>query len=140
MPPGRPVQLGRPALPARPARRGSQGPAGPAGATGATGARGPAGKVEVITCTEVTTTVNGKKKTKQVCTSKLVSGTVTLKGKEIKAAKLVRGKVVFATGKAQRSGRTTHLVLTPKKTLTRGSYTLQLGVGKLGATLVVALR
>jgi hypothetical protein len=80
--------------------------------------------VELVTCK--TKTVKGKKT--QTCTTKLVSGTVTLKtAGTFKAATLTRGKLVYATGKGRRTAHTTDLVLTPLRKLARGRYTLKLG-------------
>lgn len=99
---------------------------GPAGAKGATGPAGPAGKVELVTCKAVTKKVKGKKQTKQVCTTKLVTGTVKFTT-ALKAATLSRGRVLYATGSGQRTGRTTTLTMRPLRRLTAGRYTLRLG-------------
>jgi len=105
---------------------GSAGAAGAAGATGATGAAGPAGKVELVSCKAVTKKVKGKKQTKQVCTTKLVSGVVKFTT-TFKAATLSRGRVVYATGSGERTGKTTKLTLRALRRLTPGRYTLTLG-------------
>jgi streptogramin lyase len=118
----------------------SSGPSGPAGTNGANGAQGPAGtagaqgpagQVELVTCTPVTTGKGKHKKTVQRCTSKLTSSPVkfTTVGTAI-AADLSRGKVLYATGSAIDSGRQTRLLLSPRRTIAKGSYTLTLTHGR----------
>jgi hypothetical protein len=108
---------------------GSPGAAGPTGATGAKGATGPGGKVELVSCKTETKTVKGKKKTQQVCTTKVVSSVVKFTSSgAVRSASLSRGHVVYATGRGQRSAkRTTRLLLRPLRRLTKGSYTLKIG-------------
>jgi Kelch motif/Collagen triple helix repeat (20 copies) len=101
---------------------GLQGPAGPAGATGA---RGPAGQLELITCQRVKKKGNGK----IVQTCKTATGNspikFTTKGLKI-AAVLSRGSVTYATGLAIGSGVTTQLLVSPRRTVGKGHYTLTL--------------
>ncbi len=110
---------------------GSSGAQGPAGTDGATGAQGPAGKVELVTCTPFTTGKGKHKKTVQKCTSMLTSSPVkfTTAGTAI-AAVLLRGKLLYATGSAIDSGKRTELLLSPRRTITKGSYTLRLTRGR----------
>ena len=94
---------------------------GATGATGATGPQGPAGKIELVICTKV--------KKKERCTTELVSGPVTFKTDTTsKAAMLFRGKVVYATGRAQQRAKVTTLLLTPRRHLAAGRYTLRIGL------------
>ena len=106
---------------------GATGAAGAAGPTGPKGATGPAGQIELVTCKALTKKVKGKKQTKQVCTTKLVSGVVKFTTSAATAATLSRGRVVYATGSAVRSGQTTKLMLRPLRHLKPGRYTLKLG-------------
>jgi hypothetical protein len=79
------------------------------------------------------TTGKGKhKKTVQKCTTKLTSSPVKFKtsGRTAFAASLARGKVVYAVGSAIRSRASTKLLLTPRRTLVRGRYTLTLTHGR----------
>jgi hypothetical protein len=71
--------------------QGSGGPTVPTGSTGPAGKEGPAGKVEIVTCT--------KKRGKQMCTTKLVSGPVkfTATASAVRATLSRRGRVL-ATG------------------------------------------
>ena len=112
-----------------------EGPAGPQGATGATGAtgaagaagaigpQGPAGKngvVRLVTCKTVKR--NGKRRKR--CTTKTVKGPVTFTT-PAKAAITRRG-VVYATGSAVRAGNGWRLVVTGRRTIAAGRYTLAL--------------
>jgi hypothetical protein len=119
----------------------NSGPSGPAatngingaqGPAGATGAQGPAGQVELVTCTLLTMGKGKHKKTVQKCTSKLTSSPVkfTTAGTAITAA-LSRGKILYATGSAIDSGKQTKLLLLrPRRTIAKGSYTLTLTRGR----------
>ena len=106
---------------------GPTGPVGPAGRTGATGPRGPAGKVELVTCKTVTTTVHHKRRTHKSCTVRLVSGTVrfTTATAAVRAS-LARGGIVYAAGASVGAGRAPVLVLSGRRPLRRGRYTLTL--------------
>jgi len=105
---------------------GAQGPAGPAGAQGPAG---PAGKVELVTCK----TVKQKGKSKQTCTTKLVSSTVkfTTTG-SVAQATLSRDGTVYAAGTAHSaaSGQRMSLRLLPLRRLRLGHYTLTLISGE----------
>jgi hypothetical protein len=112
---------------------GANGAAGAAGANGATGAQGatgpqgPAGKVELVVCKSVTTGTGKKKKTVQKCTTRLTSSPVKFTTTGVATtAVLSRGGVVYATGTATRSGNQTRLLLTPRRRLVKGRYTLML--------------
>jgi len=132
-----------PTGPAGPAgTNGAQGPQGAAGANGANGAngaqgpqgatgpQGPAGKVELVTCKSVTTGTGKKKKTVQKCTTKLTSSPVKFTTSGVAtSAVLSRGRVVYATGTATRSGNRTRLLLTPRRRVSKGRYTLTLTRG-----------
>jgi hypothetical protein len=118
----------------------SSGPSGPAGTNGTNGAQGPAGtngaqgpagQVELVTCTPLTTGKGKHKKTVQKCTSKLTSSPVkfTTAGTAM-TADLSRGKVLYATGSAIDSGRQTRLLLSPRRSIAKGSYTLTLTHGR----------
>jgi len=99
-------------------KAGAQGPAGPAGK------EGPAGKVLYLTCT--------KKVKKQHCTTRYVSGTVTLTTSSAWAT-LWRHGYLYAIGSETRSSRNhLSLRLTPLRKLQPGEYTLKLisGAGK----------
>jgi hypothetical protein len=119
---------------------GAQGPAGPQGTAGhqgpagAAGPAGPAGKngeVELVTCKSATTGTGTNRKTVQKCTTKLVSSpvTITTTGASI-AAVLSRGRVVYATGSATVSGKHTKLLLTLRRSIVKGNYTLTLARGR----------
>ena len=122
---------------------GSTGPTGPkgvggatgsAGKTGASGARGPAGppgkngQVELVTCKTVVKRVRGKHKkrpaTRQVCTTKTVTGPVMFKTAAVARAELSRGRVVYATGVATRTSEHPGLELSFTRKFRAGRYTL----------------
>ena len=123
------------ALPTGPA--GAAGPAGapgPAGPTGPIGAQGLAGKVLLVTCKTVTRTVKRGGRTvrakRQRCTTRLVSGRVkfTAAGRR---ATISRAGVTYASGTAVELGHgRLQLVLTPRRTLARGRYTLAVATPK----------
>jgi DNA-binding beta-propeller fold protein YncE len=107
---------------------GSHGPAGPTGATGATGA---AGQIGLAVCTTVTKTTikSGHKRTRKVqkCSTRLGSGTVKFTTAGTIQASLTRGHLIYATGTAIPTGRDGwQLMLTPKRALRPGRYTLTL--------------
>jgi hypothetical protein len=89
-----------------------------------------------VICKSVTTGTgknnnkNKHKKTVQKCTIKLTSSpvTITITGASI-AAVLSRGKIVYATGSAAISGENTKLLLTPRRNIGNGTYTLTLTHG-----------
>ena len=106
---------------------GAAGTNGTNGVNGATGPQGQAGEVELVTCKTITKTVNHKKKTAQVCTTKLVSGVVKFTTSGALSASLARHGVVYATGAATtRSRGRTQLLLTAIRRLDPGRYTLTL--------------
>jgi hypothetical protein len=110
--------------------QGLSGPGGPSGAAGATGPagaagpRGPGGKIELVTCKTVTVTIHkgkkGKKQTRQLCTTKLVSGPVSFT--TAATATLSRHRVTYATGTSGPGG----LVLHTHRAVRPGRYTLTL--------------
>jgi len=108
---------------------GATGAQGPAGPQGAAGPRGPAGQIELVTCKSITTAKG--KKTVQKCKTKLTSSpvTITTAGASLTAL-LSRGTVVFATGSATRSGNQTKLLMTTRRHIGKGSYTLTLTRGR----------
>jgi hypothetical protein len=117
-----------------PGATGVQGTTGPRGATGAqgpAGPSGPAGQIELVTCKAVARGEGKHKKTVQDCTAKLTSSPVTFTstGARIKAA-LSRGKFVYATGSAIKAGKRCQLLLTPRRHIAKGSYTLTLAHGR----------
>jgi hypothetical protein len=126
---------------------GPSGVQGPRGATGATGPRGPAGDIELVTCRTVTgiviRKVHGKRKrvkvSRQVCSGKLVSGTVrfTATGVVVHAT-LSRSGDVYATGTVRMQGSRTIGALRLRRAIRRGRYTLTLTrAGKLIARRTV---
>jgi hypothetical protein len=100
-----------------------QGPAGAPGANGAPGAPGHDGKVELVTCKNVTKRVKHKKVKRRQCTGKLVSGTLKFTAGAATAT-LSRAGKVYARGSASADGR--KLELTPSRRLRAGRYTLTL--------------
>ncbi|HWF32704.1 MAG TPA: hypothetical protein VG188_09120 [Solirubrobacteraceae bacterium] len=117
---------------------GATGPAGASGAAGAAGSIGPAGpigpqgpagvdgKVQLVKCTTVK---QGNKKV-QKCTTKLVSGPLTLKAAIASAhATLSRRGVVYAAGIARTTRGRLHLRLRSSRRLRAGAYTLTLVTG-----------
>jgi hypothetical protein len=99
---------------------GSTGPSGPTGPKGPAGVRGPAGKVQLITC-ERSKGKHGQ--AVQKCKSSPIK--FTSAGLKI-AASLSRGEVIFATGFAIGPDAKTRLVLSPRRRITNGRYTLTL--------------
>lgn len=109
---------------------GATGSQGPQGAKGATGARGPAGRVELITCERVKKTEKGNSNVVQTCKTTTGGSPVkfTTEGLKIAAA-LVRGKVTYATGFAIGSSGITRLLVSPRRAIGKGNYTLTLKRG-----------
>lgn len=118
---------------------GSQGEKGAGGVSGAAGPQGPAGKegpagkdgqIELVTCKTVTV----RKKKKQQCTTKLLTGKVkfTVTGSAAHAS-LSRAGVLYATGTTSRRG----VVLSVRRTVRAGSYTLTLTYGHGHHTTIV---
>jgi Collagen triple helix repeat (20 copies) len=110
---------------------GSQGPAGPQGPVGLQGPAGKNGEVELVTCKSLTMGAGRNKNTVQHCTIKLTSAPVTITTASASiAAVLSRGKVAYATGSATVSGKHTTLLLTPRRHIGKGTYTLTLAQGR----------
>jgi hypothetical protein len=107
---------------------GAKGLAGAKGATGAkgpAGARGPAGQVELITCERTKQAKSGK--VTQTCKTSLSGSPIKFTSDGLKiAAALSRGKVTYATGWEIGSGATTRLVVSPRRAIGKGNYTLTL--------------
>jgi hypothetical protein len=104
-----------------------QGPPGATGATGATGPQGPAGKIELVTCRTVVHH-HHRRRFSMTCKGRLVSGTVkfTATGKIVHAT-VSRGGVVYASGESvPAAGGGSMLVLSDRRRLRRGGYTLTL--------------
>jgi CSLREA domain-containing protein len=105
-----------------------------AGSTTGAGGRGvPAGRaaVEVVRCKSAATGQGKRRKTIRRCTARLTRSPVKLtnSGATLSAV-LARGKVVYATGSAISKGKTTRLLLTPRRNIAKGSYTLTLTHGR----------
>jgi streptogramin lyase len=110
---------------------GAQGPAGANGANGAAGPQGPPGKVELVSCKTVTRTVTRNHKrvhvTKQVCTTKLVTGPVKFTTAAAdERASLSRHGVLYATGYAQLTRAGAQVRLLAARRLSGGRYLLAL--------------
>ena len=107
----------------------NSGPAGTPGPQGVPGPRGPAGQIELVTCRVVTGTVNRHGKrihvTRQLCTAKLLGGPVTFTTTGALSASLDRGRTVYAVGIARRTRRDTQLLLTPRRPVRPGRYSLR---------------
>ncbi len=110
--------------------KGAAGPQGPPGEKGATAPKGSAGEVELVSCTNSTEELKGKKH-KRHCTTKLLKSpvkfTTAAKGKGAEIS-LVRGKTVYATGRLSLAHGSLRLVLDLNryKALPAGAYTLTL--------------
>jgi hypothetical protein len=105
---------------------GAAGPIGPAGPAGPQGPAGVDGKVQLVKCTTVK---QGNKKV-QKCTTKLVSGPLTLKAAIASAhATLSRRGVVYAAGIARTTRGRLSLRLRSSRRLRAGAYTLTLVTG-----------
>jgi hypothetical protein len=100
---------------------GATGPAGPTGATGPAGPQGLPGQIELVTCRIVRSHARARSAARQVCTTRLVSGTATFTTTDAHAT-LTRAGVVYARGTA----RLMRLVLRQLRPLRPGSYTLTL--------------
>jgi hypothetical protein len=98
-------------------------PTGPAGPAGPRGPQGPPGKVRLVTCKQVVKIVHGKKKTVQVCKTKLLSGTVTIRTGT--AVRLLHTGRLVARGKV--TGRAIVFETLPGRKLRTGRYTLIAG-------------
>jgi streptogramin lyase len=122
--------IGPVGVPGEKGATGSQGAKGTNGAQGVAGAAGPAGpagkdgQIELVTCK----TVVVKKKKKQKCTTKLVSGVVKFTATASRAT-LSRAGTIYAAGTASGAHGHTSLRLTPLRRLVAGRYTLTLASG-----------
>jgi hypothetical protein len=104
---------------------GATGQAGVDGANGATGPQGPAGKVELVICKPITTGAGKHGKTVEKCTTKLTSSPVSFTTTGMQdTVMLSRNGILYATGLAIRSGNRTRLLLSPRRHIGKGSYTL----------------
>jgi hypothetical protein len=134
---------------------GTTGPTGPTGTTGATGrgsvsetvteggGSGPAGterasgRLELISC--AVKTVTGKRV--QRCTGKPTAKKLRLApARRLFGAVLARGKTIYATGSAARTGKRTRVLLTVRRRITKGTYTLTLRRGRTVRRQRIAVR
>ena len=118
-------------LPGATGTAGASGATGHPGTTGAAGPSGPAGEIEIVTCKSVTTGKGKHKKTLQKCATKLTSSPVTFTTtRDLAAAVLSRGDIVYATGSAIRLGTRSQLLLRPLHKISTGRYLLTLTHGR----------
>ena len=133
---GGPTPRGPQGPPGPPGRSGAIGVAGPTGARGATGAAGKSannGVVELVSCRNVRRTVvkkvQGKRKrvkvTRQVCTTKTVTGPVKFRVASAHRAALTRAGITYARGAELQDGRRPLLLLSGTRGLHAGRYTLR---------------
>lgn len=103
--------------------QGPAGPQGPVGPQGAPGPRGPAGQIRLVSCVTRlrTITVEGRRRyvPRQTCTTRLITTTVTF-STTTALATLVRGQVVYATGRAFLG----HVTLRSRRAVHPGRYML----------------
>jgi streptogramin lyase len=118
---------------------GATGLTGATGSTGPPGAQGPARKIELVTCTTVMKKVNGKTHKQTNCTTRLITGPATFNTTDTGAAVLLRGRRVYATGSAIRSGRTTKLQLAARE-IGQGVYTLIVTHGRTRQRQKITIR
>lgn len=78
---------------------GSAGSTGPAGAQGPAGPQGAPGQIMLVSCTTAKKKVKGHRVPRRKCTTKLISGVATFTTTPT-AARLTRGRTVYATGSA----------------------------------------
>ena len=110
---------------------GEQGSTGPSGQVGPRGSTGPPGQVELVTCKPLTSGKLKRRAPLRQCTTKLTSSPVTFTSSGAKiVAVLSRGGVVYATGSMVRLKKGTKLLLTPRRSINSGSYTLTLTHGR----------
>ena len=121
-------------------QRGVTGPPGPPGPAGPAGPAGANGKIELVTCTKVTRTVevHGHKTrvSQEQCTSKLVSGSVKFTVRANTAATIVRAAVVYATGYVIG----TRAVLAARRVTKPGRYVLTERRGRVTSRQEVTIR
>ena len=115
-------------------RTGEPGPAGPAGPAGTPGATGPAGptgprgadgRIQVVTCKQVTVRVKGKRRKRTRCTTKLLSSGLTATATRATAT-ISSGGRVRARGTAKVTRASAAVSLSPRRSLTPGVYTLRI--------------
>jgi virginiamycin B lyase len=112
---------------------GTVGPPGPPGANGPAGNKGSNGRVQIVTCRQVTRTVVRKvrgtdrrvKVKRQRCRTRIVSKPVTFRARSVRRATLTRGGVVFARGTELHAGGHPELLLHPTRNLNAGHYVLR---------------
>lgn len=105
----------------------TSGPQGPQGGGGPAGPPGAAGKIiELVTCKTAKKPKHSKKKPKQKCTTKLVSGPVTFTRTSTIRATLTRAGVIKAVGTASRSRGQISLQLSTPRPIAAGAYVLTL--------------
>jgi hypothetical protein len=103
---------------------GSGGPQGPAGGQGPAGPQGAPGQIMLVSCTKAKKKVKGHRVTRRKCTTKLISGVATFTTTQT-AARLTRGRIVYATGSAWLYDVT----LDARRPVSPGRYTLALRRG-----------
>lgn len=113
-----------PAGPAGPA--GPQGPAGAPGPAGPAGLRGADGRIQVVTCKPVTVRVNGKRRKRTRCTSKLLAASGFAQTAARATATISSGRRVLARGTAKVTRSAASVRLTPRRALAQGVYTLKI--------------
>ena len=127
-----------PAGPAGPA--GAPGATGPSGPAGATGPRGADGRIQVVTCKQVTVRVKGKRRKRTRCTTKLLSANLTATATRATAT-ISSGGRVRARGTAKVTRTSAAVSLSPRRSLTPGVYTLRIARrGKVIAKRAVLVR
>lgn len=133
-------------------------PSAPSAVTLSGGVAGSSGKVELLTCQQLTKLPAGRARpdaaypvgaeraeVPDTCTGKLVRGALRFRAAGTTRAELVRARVVFATGAEAPTGhRGFELLLTDRRPLKRGGYTLILrrrrGRRLIGQRLPIILR
>ena len=120
---------------------GAAGVAGTIGQSGVPGTAGADGKVELVTCQAkpVSETVGGKvvKVTATVCTTKVVTRTVTFTTTTAKVT-VFRGNKLVAIGVGARLGRRAEILVSLPSALSKGRYVLRLGNDRLSVRVLVA--
>jgi Glycine rich protein len=105
---------------------GSPGTTGTTGKTGPTGPRGAPGRVELVTCHQVTQVKHHVKHKVSKCSTKSITGTVKFKtAVAVSRISIMRAKTVYAQGRSQTVGGRTVMLVTLRRTLRPGRYTLK---------------
>jgi virginiamycin B lyase len=125
---------GAPGIPGPTGPTGASGAAGAAGTSGQAGKNGSNGVVRLVRCRTVRRTVvkqvHGKprnvKLTRQVCTTRTVTGPARFTVAAARRATLTRAGVVYARGGEVRTGTHPLLVLDGAATIDAGRYTLRI--------------